>query len=74
MARFPKDPFVTQNVHYYERMLGRELTEEEKGWVKQYGVLHPSELDPRQQGYDDDECICGTKDCADSYGHWTHGY
>ena len=72
--RYPQDPFVTQNIDYYEKMLDRELTQEEKGWVKQYGVLHPSELDPREQGYDDDECCCGQANCPDAYSHTTHGF
>jgi hypothetical protein len=68
-----RDPFVTQNIDYYEKMLGRELSVEEKGWVQQYGVLHPSELAPDTQ-WDDESCPCGTINCKDSYAHTTSGW
>lgn len=67
------DPFVTQNIDYYERMLGRELSVQEKGWVEQYGVLHPSELAPQEQ-WDQDQCMCGESNCPDQYSHVTSGW
>lgn len=63
-----------EQISFYERSVGRALTNDEKANVEHYGVLHPNELRPDDDWYDQDLCCCGEHNCKDGYVHMTSGY
>jgi hypothetical protein len=65
---------LNEQIKFYERSVGRALTSDEVANVEHYGVLHPSELRPDDDWYDQDLCGCGKHGCKEEYVHMTSGY